>query len=268
MKKQNKPRDFPFLAGGRPVGGLQAQPRLEGRGSAGHTTPFCDVSPGGPAPQATGAFWGAGGGPPQWGGWKLQGEVCVDGAEPRVLNSQPLAGQQMSIQGSRPGPAALLPKGSLSSEALGGRAPWGLLNLTTTQVPESWVGSSAEAPGTGGGDEARSLGAAREGPGGRWAGGPPSRRFRARKQHLRPQAGHRVSVQLAGGGRALCTPTSPGCTPQWAEAPQESTLSLRVGRGTGGSRGPRGPQRWTHLFQLASLGKTRPRRMVQSSVGS
>lgn len=146
MKKQNKPRDFPFLAGGRPVGGLQAQPRLEGRGSAGHTTPFCDVSPGGPAPQATGAFWGAGGGPPQWGGWKLQGEVCVDGAEPRVLNSQPLAGQQMSIQGSRPGPAALLPKGSLSSEALGGRAPWGLLNLTTTQVPESW-GQLSRGPG-------------------------------------------------------------------------------------------------------------------------
>lgn len=60
MKKHNKPRDFPFLAGGRPVGGLQAQPRPEGRGSAGHTTPFCDASPAGPAPQATGAFWGAG----------------------------------------------------------------------------------------------------------------------------------------------------------------------------------------------------------------
>ena len=36
----------------------------------------------------------------------------------------------------------------------------------------------------------------------------------------------------------------------------------------GGSPGPHGPQRWTHLFQLTSLGKTRPRRMVQSSVGS
>lgn len=80
-------------------------------------------------------------------GWlEATGEVCVDGAEPRVLSSQPLAGQQMSIQGSRPGPAALLLKGSLSSEALGGRAPWGLLNLTTTQVPESW-GQLSRGPG-------------------------------------------------------------------------------------------------------------------------
>lgn len=38
--------------------------------------------------------------------------------------------------------------------------------------------------------------------------------------------------------------------------------------GKGGSRGPHEPHKWTHLFQLPSWGNTRPKRRVQSSVGS
>lgn len=81
--------------------------------------------------------------------------------------------------------------------------------------------------------------------------------FQARN-HSQGRAGHTVFPWA--GCRNPWVPTLPGRPHTWAEAPRREF--------PGGLPGPHGPQRWTHLFQLTSLGKTRPRRMVQSSVGS
>lgn len=130
-------------------------------------------------------------------------------------------------------------------------SPW--RTLPTTQVPER--------SGTRGGEQAGPVSPSsppgpgltkhspRGSPGRAWeqAGGQPS------FQSSRPG----TTGRAAGLPRAL---TSPGCTAH-VGPPGENILSSGPALG-------QEAQKWTHLFQLASWGKARPRRSVQSSVGS
>lgn len=87
-----------------------------------------------------------------------------------------------------------------------------------------------------------------------WSSAQSSRPETTARAGLGTQCSHGWDAGILGSRPCQATPTH-------GQRPPRKELS-------GGSPGPHRPQRWTHLFQLTSLGKTRPRRMVQSSVGS
>ena len=188
----------------------------------------------------------------------------MDGADsrgPQLLTPHWPAGRRPQRR-LRPGQAALLPKGRIVSEALGGPGHWGL-SLTTTQDPER-LETGGEQAGSGTSKLPHPAPGGQSSPQGQPRTGWKQAVRRSADQSSRPETtvglgwAHSVPVggmqEPLGPDLARPHPTS-GQRPPRREHP-------------GGSPGPHGPQRWTHLFQLTSLGKTRPRRMVQSSVGS
>lgn len=199
--------------------------------------------------RARGAFWGArrvlhDGVAGSWNmnlrGW---------GRPLRPTASDPsLASGGISREGSGPGQAALLPKGRIVSEAL----------------EDQPTGASHHNPGSREIGNRRRAGGEQHSPEGwpwmgweqaaSWSSVQSSRPETTARAGLGTQCSRGRDAGILGSRPCQAAPTR-GQRPPRREFP-------------GGLPGPHGPQRWTHLFQFTSLGKTRPRRMVQSSVGS